>query len=87
MASDCARRSAPGFSFFRALFAKHDADRVPKDLRKGVASTEVGASDGIRAKRSLTTVRLANSRRELWADYGLPGGVRVWIITSSARVC
>jgi len=46
---------------------------VPRDLRKEVASTEVGASDGLRAKRSLTTVRLANSRRELRSDYGRPG--------------
>jgi len=48
---------------------------------------QIGAPDGIRAKRSLTTVRLANSRRELGRDYGRPGDWGCGLHTSSARVC
>ena len=52
---------------------------------EGGRSDLVGTPDGIRDTRSLTTERLARSRRQLWTDYGLFGGLRVGTITSSAR--
>jgi hypothetical protein len=73
--SGCARRSTPGFVFYGPFLAVVDAEMVQvlrRQLKKD-APTRVGAPDGIRAKRSLTTVRLANSRRELGCDYGRPG--------------
>ena len=61
--SGCARRSTPGFVFYGGFLAVVSQGDFIIGPPEGGCSDLVGTPDGIRDTRSLTTERLARSRR------------------------